>query len=483
MSVPPTSYRPAVRFDVVVIGGGTAGCVLAARLSENPERQVCLVEAGPDYGPRTSGAWPEDILDPRAFTFTHDWGAGGEDDRSLGARVLGGCSAHNACMAVIGTPDDYDEWGPEWSWTRFAPYLARARDMLRVTRTNTDTPAPFHLAFLDAAAELGFPLLDDPDDPAQPVGYAPLPVNVVEGTRWNTGFAYLDAARERPNLTIVGDTLVDRVGMDDGRVRGIVTATGELIGAATVALTAGAYFTPGILLRSGIGPEAELRRHGIPLVVPLPVGEELLDHHGAGIGWETTPLFTELTADHVRRTGRLFRPHGLVKAASGGCAPGSWDLHLIPWTNEGEAPGTFEASVGAFHVKPRSAGRVRLVSRDPAVLPHVERGFLRDPTDLETVVCGLELARSLAEQPPLRRLLATELVPGDEPLDAYARRTLRSYFHPAGTCGIGRVVDADGRVPGVDGLVVADASVMPTIPRANTNVTTVAIAERLAETI
>jgi choline dehydrogenase len=472
-----------VSFEIVVVGGGTAGCVLAARLSEDPRRSVCLIEAGPDYGPRRAGAWPEDVLDPRSFTFTHDWGTGGEDDRSLGARVIGGCSAHNACMAVSGTPGDYDEWGPEWSWERFAPYLARARDVLRVGRTNTDTPAPYHVAFLEAAAELGFPLLDDLDDLARPVGCGPLPANVVEGTRWNTAFAYLDAARERSNLTILGDTLVDRVAIAADRARGVVTASEEPIEADTVVLTAGAYFTPGILLRSGIGPEPELRRHDIPVVAPLPVGEELLDHHGAGIAWETTPLFAELTADHVRRTGRLFRPYGLVKAASSTCAPGSWDVHLVPWTNEGEAAGTFEASVGVFHLKPRSAGRVRLASRDPAALPQVERGFLREPTDLETVVEGLELARSFAERPCLRRLLAAESAPGAEPLDTYARRTMRNYFHPAGTCGIGRVVDDGGRVFGVERLVVADASVMPTIPRANTNLTTVAVAERLAETI
>lgn len=470
-----------MRFDVVVVGGGTAGCVVAARVSEDPARSVCLLEAGPDYGPRTSGAWPEDLLDPRSFTFTHDWGAGGEDGRSLGARVIGGCSAHNACMAVIGTPADYDEWGAEWDWQRFSPYLARARAMLRVARANTSTPAPFHVAFLDAAAELGLPLLDDPD--AQPVGRAPLPVNVVDGTRWNTAFAYLDAARDRPNLTVVGGMLVDRVAVTGTRAGGVVTAAGEAIEADTVVLTAGAYFTPAILLRSGIGPEDELRRHDIADVARLPVGETLLDHHGTGIAWETTALFTELTRDHVRRTGRLFRPHALVKAASSGCAPGGWDIHLVPWTNEGDSPGTFEASVGVFHLKPRSAGRVRLASRNPAVLPHVERGFLREPTDLRTIVEGLELARSLAERPPLRRLLAAEVVPGVEPLDAYVRRTPRNYFHPAGTCGIGRVVDRAGRVLGIEGLVVADASIMPTIPRANTNVTTVAIAERISETL
>ena len=470
-------------FDVAVVGGGTAGCVVAARLSEDPDRSVCLIEAGPDYGPRTSGAWPDDLLDPRSFTFTHDWGTGGEDDRSLGARVIGGCSAHNACMAVIGSPEDYDEWGQEWSHETFAPYLRRARDMLRVQPANTAEPAPLHVAFLEAAGEAGFPLLDDPDDPMQPVGRASLPSNVVEGTRWNAAFAYLDAARGRPNLNVVAETAVDRVALTGARATGVVTAAGESIDADVVVLTAGAYFTPAILLRSGIGPEAELARHGLAAVAELPVGEELLDHHGTGVRWEASELLSRSTAEHVGRTGRLFHPHVLVKAASARCTPGSWDLHLLSWTNEGSSPGSYEASVGAFHVKPRSSGRLRLRSPDPLALPDVERGLLSDPADLPVIVEAIELVRAIAARRPLRRLLSAQIAPGSEQLERYVRGSVRNYFHPAGTCGIGRVVDPEGRVLGVDGLVVADASIMPTIPRANTNLTTVAIAERLAETI
>jgi choline dehydrogenase len=472
-----------VAFDVAVVGGGTAGCVLAARLSEDPGRSVCLIEAGPDYGARRSGAWPAGLLDPTTFCFTHDWGAGGEDDRSLGARVIGGCSTHNACMAVIGTPGDYDEWGEAWRYETFAPYLARAREALRVVPANTPEPAPLHVAFLEAAGDAGLPFLEDPDDPGRPIGRAPLPVNVVEGTRWNAAFAYLDAARERPNLSVRADTNVDRLALDGTRAQGVITATGERIVAGTVVLAAGAYFTPAILLRSGIGPEAELARHGIPVVEPLPVGEALLDHHGTGMGWGRTPALDRETADHVARTGFLFRPHAFAKAASASCPPGSWDLHLIPWVSPSDDESGYDASIGVFHMKPRSAGRVRLRSRDPADLPVVERGFLRDPRDLDVVVEGLELVRDLAARPPLAGLLGPEVAPGSEELPTYARRTMRNYFHPAGTCGIGRVVDERGRVLGVDELVVADASVMPTIPRANTNLTTVAIAERLAETI
>ena len=470
-------------FDVAVVGGGTAGCVLAARLSEDASRSVCLIEAGPDYGSRTSGRWPPDLLDPRAFTFTHDWGTGGEDERSLGARVIGGCSVHNACMALAGTASDYDEWGAEWSYERIAPYLDRAREMLRVGQANTPDPAPFHAAFLEAGTALGLPFLEDPDDLARPTGVARLPANVVDGVRWSTALAYLDDARSRPNLTIVTDTLVDRIEVAGGRAVAALTVAGERIEAAIVVLAAGAYFTPAVLLRSGIGPEEELARHAISVVEALPVGEALLDHHGTGIRWSRTDALDRETADHVTRTGPLFLPHAFVKAASSVCAPNAWDLHLVSWTSPADDGSGYEASVGVFHMKPGSAGRVRLRSRDPNELPVVERGFLRDPGDLATVVEGLELARELAAHEPLARLLGSEREPGAEELSAYATRTMRNYFHPAGTCGIGRVVDTQGRVLGMEGLVVADASVMPTLPRANTNLTTVAIAERLAETI
>jgi len=472
-----------VRYDVVVVGGGTAGCVMAARMSEQAGRTICLIEAGPDYGRADGGGWPADLLDPHELTFTHDWGVGGEDERSLGARVIGGCSAHNACMAVVGTPDDYSEWGEGWEWDAFAMYADRARATLGVRPANTLDPAPFHVAFLESAAGLGLPFLSDPDDPARPTGAARLPVNIDGETRWNTAFSYLDPARGRANLTVLANTLVDHVAWDGLRATGVVTASGDAIDAGVVVLTAGAYLTPGILLRSGIGPEPELTRHGIPTMSALPVGESLLDHHGTGVGWASTAALDRATAEHVDRTGRLFAPHAFVKAASSVCPADTWDTHLVSWTNLTADGQRYEGSVGVFHMKPRSAGRVRLRSRDPRDLPEVERGFLRDRSDLAVVLEGLELARGIAAQEPLARLLGPELAPGDEPPDSYARRTMRNYFHPAGTCGIGRVVDERGRVLGVERLVVADASIMPTIPRANTNLTTVAIAERLAEEV
>ena len=254
-------------------------------------------------------------------------------------------------------------------------------------------------------------------------------------------------ARPRRNLTVLADTIVDRIALDGTRATGAVTAAGERVDADVVVLTAGAYFTPAILLRSGIGPEFELARHGIPVVAALPVGEVLLDHHGTGLNWQSTGVLDQLTADHVRRTGPLYQPHAFVKAASSACDAGSWDLHLVSWTNAANGRDGYEASVGVFHMKPASAGRVRLRSREPRELPEVERGFLSDPLDLRTIVEGLELARALAKQAPLARLLGPEFAPADEPLESYARRKMRNYFHPAGTCGIGRVVDDSGSRP------------------------------------
>jgi len=467
-------------YDVIVAGGGTAGCILAARLSENPERQVLLLEAGPDYGPRDSGRWPRELVDARAMPTTHDWGLGGEDERSLGARVIGGCSSHNECVVVAGLPADYDEWGGGWTYADLAPYLRRARAGLRTASTNTDSPSPFHVAFLEAAQSAGFPLLEDPDNPATPTGVATFPANVVDSERWNTSFAYLDDARPRANLEIVGETLVDSVLLDGTRATGVVTADGRRFEAETVVLAAGAYFSPAILCRSGIGPEADLSSLDIPVVEALPVGERLLDHHGSALDWEPREDLHEQIARHEREHG-LHEGHVVLKAASSTCASDRFDLHFLSWTNRSAEPDRYEIAVVFFHMKPLSTGRLRLASRDPAAMPDIERGFLSQDGDLDVLVEATEIGRGIAATGPIRDHVLSELHPGDVDPERYVRETVRNYFHPAGTCAIGRVVDVHCRVHGTDGLYVADASVMPTIPRANTNLTTAAIAERVAE--
>ena len=211
-------------FDVLVLGGGAAGCVLASRLSENRDRTVCLVEAGPDYGPYTEGRWPVDILDARRLALdSHCWVRNDQDDRSqLRARILGGCSAHNACVMLRGAPSDYDEWGPGWSYAELEPYLDRGERTLRSRRLGDDELAPWYQAFREAAG----------DDAIVHV------VNAVGAVRWNAAFAYLDPSRGRTNLTILADTLVDKVLTKDGTATGAL-AGGRELAADTVVVAAG----------------------------------------------------------------------------------------------------------------------------------------------------------------------------------------------------------------------------------------------------
>jgi choline dehydrogenase-like flavoprotein len=425
------------RFDVVVCGGGSAGCVLAARLSEDPARSVCLVEAGPDYGPFAAGRWPADLLDGRRLAFSHSWETEREDRSQLRARVLGGCSAHNACAVLEGTPADYDEWGPGWTYAELEPFLRRAARELRTRTFLEEELSPWHRAFAEAGG----------------AGAIVHPANAVGTVRWNTAFAYLDPARGRPNLTILADTLVDRIDPE----RGLVHTDGQALTAGTIVLAAGAYGSPGILLRSGVGPG---------LAHDLPVGDGLADHVGAGVGWQPTALLQEDTA-RFESEHPLFMAQVTVRVG---------DVFLFPGLDPG-----YEISAAAFFMKPASRGRVRLNGADPRTPLAIEHGFLADDRDVAPLVDGVETLRALVADEPLRRYVAGELRPGaDVSAENHVRAAARGFFHPVGTCAIGSVVDARGRVLGLEHVLVADASIMPTIPRANTNLTAVAIGERIA---
>jgi len=433
-------------FDYVVVGGGSAGCVLAARLSEDEGRTVCLVEAGPDYGHVSEGRWPADILDPRWLALeSHLWQRDDEEDRSQSrARVLGGCSAHNACVLLEGAPADY-EWGREWTYEAFAPYLRRAYETLRGHVLADEELTPWHRAFRDAGG--GDSIVH--------------PVNIVDGVRWHTGFAYLDPARARENLTVLGERLVDRVLHENGRALGAV-AGGRELQADVIVVSAGAYGSPGILLRSGLGAE-------------LPVGEGLVDHVGTGAAWEPSARLLDETAAHEAEHG-LYMGQVTVARRSRSCRPGTRDLFVFPALDIGP-----EISGAAFAMKPHSRGSVRLNGPDPETPLRIDHGFLRDERDVETVVEAFEQLRELAQGNEVRPYRGAELRPGESVgVEEHVRATARGFFHPVGTCAIGSVVDERCRVLGFENLYVGDASAIPEIPSANTNLTTVALAERAA---
>jgi choline dehydrogenase len=440
------------RYDVLVLGGGAAGCALAGRLSENRDRSVCLVEAGPDYGHLTEGRWPSDILDPRWLALeSHLWERDDEEDRSQSrARIIGGCSAHNACVLLEGAPSDYN-WGEEWSYEAFAPYLQRAYDTLQGRVLADEELTPWHRAFREAGGESSIVH----------------PVNIVDGVRWHTGFAYLDPARGRENLTILADTLVDRVLLDDGRAAGALAGGLELY-ADVVVVSSGAYGSPGILLRSGIGPDGE--------VAQLPVGEGLVDHVGTGAAWEPTERLLEETLAHEAEHG-LYMGQVTIAGRSRSSPPGVRDLFVFPALDVGP-----EISGAAFAMKPRSRGSVRLRGPEPERPHAIDHGFLRDERDVEVLTEAFEWLRELVETPEVRPYAGGELRPGAEVgAEEHVRASARGFFHPVGTCAIGRVLDERGRVLGLENLFVVDASAIPEIPSVNTNLTTVAVAERAAE--
>jgi choline dehydrogenase len=286
--------------------------------------------------------------------------------------------------------------------------------------------------------------------------------------RWNTAFAYLDAARGRAHLTVRPETLVDRVLFSGDRAVGVRTTAGD-VPADHVVLAAGAYGSPGILLRSDA---AALRE--------LPIGEGLIDHVGVGLAFEGTERL-QREAAQFERAWPLYMAQVTVEAHSATCGEGVCDLFLFPALDP-PGPEGYQGSVAVFAMKPWSRGTVRLTSPDPSAPLAIDHGFLTDERDVAVLVDGVEALRSLAASEEVRAYAGRELRPGAEvEAERHVRDAARGFFHPVGTCPIGAVVDGDGRVHGCEGLSVADASIMPSIPRANTNLSTIALAERLAE--
>jgi choline dehydrogenase len=487
--------------DVVVLGGGTAGCVVAGRLAAESDAAVVVLEAGPDYGPRDSGHWPADLLDGGALVASHSWGYDTGDLHQLRgpvelprARVIGGCSSHNGCIAAVGCVDDYDGWasiaGDErWRAGALRPLFARALERLRVRTYADDEIGPFHRACVDAAVALGLPRADDLDHLDGSVGFGVEPVNVDGGVRVNTAFAYLDPARGRRSLRIVDRVLCDRVVPGTDAVEVVAWRDGDEIRvrAGTAVLAAGSYGSPAILLRSGIGDPAAVVPHGIAPVHELPgVGRNLHDHPLVELDFAGTPALRDALA--AAAEVRFVPEEQTLGKLRSSRATGPYDLHLVPVAAPEHSllAGRTILSVGAM--EPRSRGRLTLASPDPDAAPVIDHGYLTDPHDMAVLLEGIERARELAATEPLRSLIGAELVSGvDAPLEEAVRRSHVHYYHPVGTCSLGAagdplaVCDARGRLHGLDRIVVADCSLMPVVPRANTNVPAVVVGERIAD--
>lgn len=485
--------------DVVVVGGGTAGNVVAARLAATG-REVVLLEAGPDPGALVAGRWPADLLDASTLATSHDWGYSGPaaDGRTLSferARVIGGCSSHNGSTMSIGWRGDDGEFPAGWSTDDLAPAHERAMATTRVSRPDEDSVQPFQRAFLDACADLGVARTDDLLDPDGGVGTTLSSVNVVDGVRWNTALAYLDPVRHLGNLRIVDRCLVDSVEIVGGRavaVHATVDGRPLRVGATTVVLCAGAYGTPAILLRSGVGPADHLRPLGIDVVAHLPgVGSTLQDHPVLRLEWAATPRLVELLAEYADAHGFLPEEQCVAKVASAGVSidGAPFDTHVFPWI-EPDPEHTWRCVVPIGLLRPTSTGTVRLADRDPATAPVIDHRYLADPHDVDRLLDLVPWTTELASTCAMAPLLGTPLLvtPGDDrrTLAAWARANHHHYWHPTGGAALGHegdptaVCDARAAVMGIDGLHVADASLFPRAPRATPALPVTAIGEHVA---
>ena len=474
-------------FDVVVCGGGTSGPVVASRLVE-AGRRVLLLEAGPDYGAFDEGGWPPELLDAATIPTSHDWGYRSADGRLPfeRARVVGGCSAHNGCTASWGHRADYDGWDlPGWSANELLPLFEEASRRLRVRRFAEDEWSPLHRGFIEAGIELGLPFEDRLESLDVRPAVCAEPSNSPDGVRWNAAFAYLDPVRDRRELEVRGNTLVDRVLVLNGRVVG-VRANGPdgpfEVGADVVVLAGGTYGSPAILLRSGIGPADELRALGITVVADLPgVGANLHDHSAYELSFSPSEELEQRTATFAAAGRAVLDEQGFASVASSLATDGLVDLHVFSEVAMDRRLGIFVACL-----TPESRGRLTLHSADPDASPIMDHGYLTDAEghDLAMLVDGVERAREFAATNAMGPLLAEELSPGaGADLADAIRRNVIHYWHPVGTCAMGDVTDERGRVDGVEGLVVADASLMPRTVRATTNLPTIVVAERVTQVI
>jgi choline dehydrogenase len=514
--------------DYVIVGAGSAGCVLAARLTEDPDVSVLLVEAGP---PDTSDLIHIPAAFSALFRTQQDWDhLSAWEPECLNRRIylprgrmLGGSSSMNAMIYIRGNRADYDEWAAlgatGWSYDDLLPYFRRAEDNERgenafhgvggpLPVSEGRARSPLCAAFLDAADAFGLPANPDFNGPEQD-GVGWYQVTQRGGRRASAAVSYLHPAMQRPNLEVQTHCHVLKVLCEDARAVGVqATRAGEVLefrAEREVVVSGGAYNSPQLLMLSGIGRPEELAVLQIPVVAESrEVGMNLSDHPTAGVTYaseEECSLKDAMSEANLAQwmegqgplTSNLAESGGFVRTRDDLDAP-DVQFHMVAamYFQEGLlAPPAHGFTLSACVLKPRSRGLVALASPDPTAKPFILHNYLADPEDLRSAIEGVRLTMQIANTEPLARYAQTPfLVPASESdadVEAHLRGTVQTIYHPVGTCRMGSddgaVVDPELRVRGVEGLRVVDASVMPSVPRGNTNAPTIALAERAADLI
>jgi choline dehydrogenase len=510
-------------YDYIVVGAGSAGCVLAARLSEDPDVRVALLEAGEDD---TEPLIHIPAMFPALFKSSWDWDLLGEPEPGLGNRrlymprgkMVGGCGSINAMIYIRGNRADYDGWAAGgaagWSYDEVLPYFKRSEDNergedpfhgaggpMRVSESRAMTPLAD--AMVEAAQAAGHE--HNPDfNGARQEGVGRFQLTQRGGMRESTADAFLRPALERPNLEVITRAMATRILFDGRRATGVEifrdAGLRELRAEREVILSAGTFQSPVLLMLSGIGPEDQLEPLGIELREALPVGENLQDHamvnlnyladEGSLFGAAAPENFALLEAEgRGPLTSNIPEAAGFFRTRPGLEGP-DIEFHFAPsmlYDQGLTAPEAGGVAFGPVVVHPSSRGRVMLRAPLPDSKPRVQCNFLTTDEDWTSMLAGMRMALEIAEQEPLRsKLIGPFRIPesdSEEDLRAFVRDEAMTVFHPTSTCSIGPVLDSELRVHGFEGLRVIDASAMPTITRANTNAATIMIAERGAELI